>query len=420
MESPLDRRTFLKGAAASTVGTQLLLSGTAQALSHRQKTGPQDPALTAYVGSFTDHVSGAGAGISVYRVSGGSRRWRLTQVVKATSSSTAPVNAKEPLPANPSFLALDRGRRHLYAVHGDRTQVSSFKINPNSGRLTLLNIVDTGRLNPVYVTVDPSGRFLVVAFYDAPGSVATLAIRSDGSLGPVISSISFPGTPGPDRTRQLGSHPHEAKFDLTGRWLVVPDLGLDRVFVLHMDPATGTLSFNQPGWVQLRAGSGPRHVAFNPRRPYAYTVNELRSTVTTYHWDHRRGLLRPLQVLPSQAPTMTGDTRAAEIAVSASGRHVYASNRSVAGGVGDSPNPKDTIGIWSVNPRTGHLSPMGWVSTQGGEPRFFTLSLTGSRLYAANQRTNTIVPFNVNQDSGHLSPAAGVVDVGAPVCIVFR
>jgi 6-phosphogluconolactonase len=413
MTSQLNRRRFLKGAVAATAGVQLLGAGPAQAKS------PGGPPSVAYVGSYTDHISGTGAGISVFSIDAHSRRWRLIQVVKATDDPSATVDSGNPLPVNPSFLTMDHQEHFLYAVHGDSHYVSSFAIDQSTGQLTLLNVVDTGRQNPVSLTVDPSGRFLVVASLDVPGTVITLPIRSDGSLGSIVGDVGFPGTPGPHRTQQLGSQPHQATFDPTGRWLVVANRGLDRVFVLTMDPLTGALALNDPGWVQVREMTGPRHVAFNPMLPYAYSIDELRATVTTYRWDAGHGGLQPLQVLPSQPSTMTGDLRPAEIAVAPSGRYVYASNRS-GSGVIDPQQPQDTIGVWSVDTDSGLLSPVEWVSTEGYVPRFFTLDSSGRRLYAANQATNTIVPFNVNQHSGRLSRSGNVVAVQSPVCIVLR
>lgn len=417
MSRPLDRRDFLKGAAVATVAAPLLAADPAPAKRARDDPGGRES--TAYVGSYTDHISGTGVGISVFSIAGQSQRWRIVQVLEANDNPGAPVNGGNPLPVNPSFLTMDHRGRHLYAVHGDSHYVSSFAIDPHSGRLTLLNIVDTARQNPVYLTVDPGGRFLVVANLDVPGTVITLPILSDGSLGPIAGDIGFPGTPGPHRAQQLGSQPHQATFDPSGRWLVVANRGLDRVFVLRMDPATGALALNHPGWVQVREMTGPRHVAFNPRLPYAYSVDELRSTLTTYRWDRRHGRLAPLQVLPTQPSTMTGDTRAAEITVARSGRYVYAANRSGMGVI-DPQKPKDTIGVWSVDTATGLLSAVEWVSTQGYVPRFFTIGASGSRLYAANQATNTIVPFSVDRTSGRLRRSGDVVAVRSPVAIVLR
>ncbi|MGO4758308.1 lactonase family protein, partial [Streptomyces sp. 2MCAF27] len=224
---------------------------------------------------------------------------------------------------------------------------------------------------------------------------------------------------GPHRTEQTGAKPHHVPFSPDGRFVVVPDKGLDRIFTLALDTGSGKLSYGPVPSVATREVAGPRHLAFHPQLPYAYTIDELRSTVTCYHWDAGRGALRALQILAGTEPTTTGDSRGAEIAVSPDGRFVYASNR---GGAGDSspggPEP-DTIGVFKVSAKTGLLRPVGWTSTEGIRPRFFCLSPDGRKLYAANERSHTIVTYDVDAVSGGLRPTGRVVHTGSPVCVLF-
>jgi len=65
------------------------------------------------------------------------------------------------------------------------------------------------------------------------------------------------------------------------------------------------------------------------------------------------------------------------------------------------------------------LTPVDWVSTHGRTPRFFALDPTATFLYAANQDTDTIVTFRVNQRNGPLTPTGQIVKVGSPCSIVF-
>ena len=189
--------------------------------------------------------------------------------------------------------------------------------------------------------------------------------------------------------------------------MIVPDKGLDLVHVFTLDTATGKLVANTPSSVAARSGSAPRHVALHPTGPYAYVVNELDSTVTTYRFDEERGTLAPMQVIPTIPTTFTGNNTGAEIAVASSGRFVYASNRG-----------HNSIVIFAVE-KSGVLAHVGWESTLGRTPRFFCFDPSGRVLYAANQGSNRIVAFSVNRSSGALSPTGYVVDVGAPTCIVF-
>jgi len=392
MPPAVSRRSILLGSGAGLIGAAT------------DPGAPRQSFRYAYVGSRMK----SGAGLTVWRTGAPPARWELVQTVPAGDAPAGQI------PMKPHFLALSADKRRLYAVHGDATQVSAFAVDPGTGLLTLLNTVDTGRRNPAHLAVDPTGRWLVVAHVTPPGSVTSLPIAATGRLGAVTGVLQLPGTPGPHKTQQLGANPHQIVFDATGRWIVIPDRGLDRVFTAVLDAATGALRLNRPGWVQAREMDGPRHLAFHPSRPFAYVVNELRSTVTTYQWDAAAGTLRPLQVLASTPPTTTGDSRAAEIAVAPSGGHVYVSNR------GETGSGPDTIGVFGVDPRAGTLLPGSWVPAEGSSPRFFCLDPSGRQLLVANEGSGTIVGFTVDAAGGGLTDGGVLARTGAPACIVLR
>ncbi|MFJ2158045.1 lactonase family protein [Streptomyces sp. NPDC087856] len=358
----------------------------------------------AYVGSRTTTArDGQGRGIEVFSIAADGDTWTPLQTVELD---------------NPTYLVADHTRRYLYAVHGDFTYISAYRIEPRTGLLTELGRQDTGGRNPAHLAVDPTNRFLVVANHSS-GSVATLPLLADGRLGPVAHLLSLPGSPGPHRTEQTGCKPHHVPFSPDGRFVVVPDKGLDRIFTLTLDGASGALAFGTRPWEATREMTGPRHIAFHPILPYAYTIDELRSTVTTYGWDTRSGDLASRQIQSSTAPSMTGDSRGGEIAVSPDGRFVYASNRSGAGdGTPGGPDP-DTIGVFKVSARDGTLTPVEWTSSEGLRPRFFCLSPDGRRLYAANERSHTIVGFHIDRASGRLARAGEVARTGSPVCVLL-
>src|SRR5207237_9840298 len=146
----------------------------------------------------------------------------------------------------------------------------------------------TNGRNGLRLAVDASNRFVVLANYSS-GSVAVLPINADGSLGALTDAITLQGKPGPNRTEQAGSHPHDVVFDPRGRFLVVPDKGLDATFVFRLDTARGRLVGAEPLSVASRPGAGPRHAGFHPSQPYLYQINELDSTVTTFTFDTQRG-----------------------------------------------------------------------------------------------------------------------------------
>jgi 6-phosphogluconolactonase len=394
----LDRRIVLRaGAALAVAGPAVLRGGHAEA----QPRADRATALIAYVGAFTTtQRKGHGGGINIYRVDPASGAWTHEQLLEIT---------------NPSFLAIDRAQRFLYAVHADLDEVSSYAIDKENGHITALNKQSCGGKNPVHLSIDPTGRWIVTANYTA-GSVGVVPIEQDGTLGPRSDLLNLKGEPGPDGKRQASSHPHEAVFDPSGRFIAVPDLGFDRINVFRLDTASGKLTPNDPPFVAARPGSGPRHIAFHPKMPLAYVVNEIGSTVVTYRWDAQRGSLQPIQIIPSTPSSYTGDNHGAEIAVAPSGRIVYASNRG-----------QDSVGAFAVNARDGTLTPLGWVETGGRSPRFFTLDPAAKTLYAANadegfgtaQNTDTIVPFRINQANGGLTPTGRVIKTSSPCTIVF-
>ena len=281
----------------------------------------------APTGAFTTpERKGHGGGINVYRVNPTSGAWTHEQLFEID---------------NPSFLTLDRAQRFLYSVHADLDEVSAYAIDKQNGHIAALNRQSCGGKNPVHLSIDPTGRWIVTANYSA-GSVGVVPIEKDGTLGPRCDLVTLTGEPGPDGKRQTNSHPHDAVFDPNGRFVAVPDLGFDRIFVFRLDAANGKLTPNDPPFVATRAGAGPRHIAFHPKMPLAYVINELGSSVATYRFDPQRGSLQPIQILPSTPADYTGNNHGAEIAVAPSGRVVYASNRG-----------HDSIGIFAVDQRSG-------------------------------------------------------------------
>jgi 6-phosphogluconolactonase len=370
----------------------LLAYGAAAMLARAQ----QDSAagVYAYVGSYTTAQRYArGDGIHVYHVDGASGDWTHLQHVGGL--------------VNPSFLTMRPDQRCLCAVHGDESYATSFAVDRSSGRLTLLNRAQTGGSNGVHSAFDPSGRFVIVANY-ASGSVAVLPVASDGRLSDATQVVELPGQPGPHRVEQTGSHPHHVVFDPSGRYVIVPDKGLDRIFVFRFDGGTGKLTPTAQGSVVARAGSAPRHAVFHPTLAVAWVVNEIASSVTTYYWEAEHGSLRAAQILPSLPPDFTAENTAAEIAVSRQGRFVYCSNRG-----------HDSVAIFSADPKTGLLTSLGWESSRGRVPRFIGFEPSRQFLYAANEQGDTVVHWRTDAATGLLTTAGQPVENASPVTIAF-
>ena len=189
--------------------------------------------MFAYVGSRTTRERNArGDGISVYRCDPATGSLDLDQVVGDL--------------VNPSFLALNRGATRLYAVHGDMEEISALRIEPGTGRLSSLNRQSTGGRNPVHLALDPTERFIVVSNH-LSSSLAVLPIDAGGALEPLTQLLPLSGEPGPHRKEQPFAKPHYNLFDPSGRFVVVPDKGVDRVFCLRF-AADGRLQASGRSW----------------------------------------------------------------------------------------------------------------------------------------------------------------------------
>jgi len=314
---------------------------------------------------------------------------------------------------NPSFLALHPSGRFLYAVgeianfEGGKTgAVSAFQVEPKTGELASLNQQPSRGKGPCHLTVDRTGRNVLVANYGS-GSVACLPIRDDGRLGEATSFVQHEGSSVNPR-RQQGPHAHVVEVDAANRFAFVADLGLDKILVYRFDADRGQLAPNDPPWAAVAPGAGPRHLAFHPSSRFAYVINELDSTVTAFGYDARRGALEPLETVPTLPKAFTGKSTTAEIVVHPSGRFLYGSNRG-----------HDSLVIFAVDARTGKLRYVGHEPTQGKAPRNFAIDPTGRYLLAANQNTDNVVVFRIDANTGKLHATGHSLEVPVPVCVVM-
>lgn len=314
---------------------------------------------------------------------------------------------------NPSFLAAHPTLPVLYATgtmgpdsaHPGGT-VSAFRIEPETGLLTLLNHESTRGDGPCHVAVAHSGRHAAVANYSG-GSVALLPLDGGGRLLPASDFAQHEGSSiHPDR--QQRPFAHSVNFDAAGRFLFAADLGADRIFVYRYEPETGAIPPNDPPAVALAPGAGPRHFAFHPSGRFAYAVNELDNTVTAFAYDAEGGRLTPLHSVDTLPAGFEGDNTTAEVRVHPSGRFLYASNRG-----------HDSIAVFAIDPDTGMLRAAGHTPTGGRTPRNFNLDPSGRFLLAANQQTDNVVVFRIGETDGSLTPTGQSVDVPTPVCVLF-
>ncbi|MBB6428915.1 lactonase family protein [Algisphaera agarilytica] len=311
---------------------------------------------------------------------------------------------------NPSFLAVHPNGKFLYAVAeaGKNDGATSFAIDEATGDLTMINTQTVAGRGACHIILDPDATTAIVAFYGS-GNIASFPVNDDGSLGEVASLMQHEGSSA-NKGRQEGPHAHSVNVDTTGKWAIAADLGTDQLLVYEIDPATSQLKANDPPFMSLHPGAGPRHFAFHPNDQWAYVINELDATLTVMDWDAVAGTLtakQTIDTLPADYPE--GERRStAEIVVHPSGKFVYGSNRG-----------HDSIAIFAVNGSDGTLTLVGHQPSGGEEPRNFNVDPTGRWLLACNQNTDDVQVFSIDAESGKLSPVGEPVSVPRPVCVKF-
>jgi 6-phosphogluconolactonase len=326
----------------------------------------------------------------------------------ASGKLSAPTLAVET--PSPSFLTLHPNGRYLYAVNEHGTgpdpngpgTVSAFIVE--GGGLKLINSVSSRGAGPCHVAVDRTGRWLFVANYQG-GSVAAFPIQANGALGE--ASSFFQHTLTSVHPRQKEPHAHMVVLSPDNRFLLVADLGGDRVFVYRFDERSGKLTLNDPPGGILSPGSGPRHIAFSKDGRLLYVLSEIKDTVTTFRWDATKGALEAGDSLSALPADYTGSKSGAEIVLHPSGKFLYTSNRG-----------QDSIAMFAIA-ADGKLTALGHQPTGGKTPRNFNIDPSGKFLLAANQDSSTIAVFRIDEKTGRLMPASDPVAVPTPVSILF-
>ena len=313
---------------------------------------------------------------------------------------------------NPSFLAIHPAQDLLYAVsevaeYADRKSgaVSAFTIDRRTGMLKSINQQSSVGTGPCHLVVDRQGSNVLVANYGG-GSVACLPIAADGRLKPASAFVQHHGSSVNPR-RQQAPHAHSINLDPNNRYAIVADLGLDQLRVYQFNSSQGTLTQHTPASSAVAPGAGPRHFTFHPHGQYAYVINELDMTVTTFAYDAPRGVLTAIQTTPTLPAGVEGEAfSTAEIRAHPSGKFLYGSNRG-----------HNSIVVYRIDDQTGKLSRVENQSTHGKTPRNFFIDPTGVFLLAENQASNNIVLFRIDQQTGKLSPTGNVAEVPRPVCV---
>lgn len=310
----------------------------------------------------------------------------------------------------PGFLALSPNKDFLYSIYSQGTiqdgngAVMSFKIDPFSGHLKKLNEQSIGVKGAAHISIDPKGRYAYTANY-GDGSITVFPINSDGSLAKPSDYIKHTGSSiNPDR--QTRPYPHSSIPSSDGKFLYVCDLGTDKI-VIYEVLGGGKLRPAAVPFVQLVAGSGPRHFKIHPNGNFAYSVDELSNTIVGFKVNKKTGELSILERLSMLPQDFKEVSYASDVHFSPDGKFIYASNRG-----------HESLVIYQVNAKNGRLTLVGHESTGGKHPRNFMIDKTGDYVLVGNMNTDNVVIFNRDSKTGKLKPNGSEYAIPGITCLI--
>lgn len=311
---------------------------------------------------------------------------------------------------NPFFLAVSPDQRFLYAVHAkafggrDDEEVAAYAIDKDTGKLTLLNRQSAKGTATCYLEVDATGKTLLLANY-ASGSVATLPIREDGSLGEAASFVQHQGGSKVDPKRQDAPYAHSIIVSPDNRFAYAADLGLDQILAYRLDAAKARIETATPAFVASHPGAGPRHLTFAPDGKNLYAIDELSNTITRYSRDEASGTLTKHESLSTLPDDFQGSSYCADLKFTPDGRFLYGTNRG-----------HDSLAIFRAG-ENGVLSRTDIVPSLGKGPQNLLVTHDGRWLLCANMPGNNLAVFRIDGESGKLTSAGAPLEITMPSCL---
>lgn len=309
---------------------------------------------------------------------------------------------------NPSYLTNSSDGQFLYVCNDTRLpkpgSITAFRIDSSNGTLSLINKVESGGENPVYVSTTRDNKWLITGNYSS-GTATAIGINTNGALNPAAQIITFKDS-SINKARQTMSHIHASYFLPDYKWVLFPDLGADKIRIYKFDAQSEhPIIQTSDKTVKTTPGSGPRHFAFHPNRRFGYLAEELSGSISAYRI--KNGQLNMIQKVFSYSKKYEG-YGTADIHITPNGSFLYASNRL---------NDENTLSIFRINSKTGKLSLIGHQKTLGDHPRNFTIDPTGKFLLVANMNSNNIIVFRINQKTGLLRQTGNETSIPNPSCL---
>lgn len=305
---------------------------------------------------------------------------------------------------NPTYLAISENQQFLYAVAAGEGEggLAAYRIEADIAELAPLNRAMTEGTSPCYVAVNEHGDTVVASYYHR-GTVEAHRVNADGSLQGVSSSVQHEGS-GPNKERQEKPHVHYSDFTPDGKYVVVVDLGTDRIVTYTV----GEGKLKEVASLAVRPGSGPRHLSFHPNGKFAYVMTELSNEIIVLAYDGETGTFTELQYHSTLPEDFTDHSQGAAIHVSCDGRFVYVSNRG-----------HNSIAVFRIDENTGKVTLVEHVFTEGNWPRDFILDPGEQYIICANERSHNLVLYKRDQETGRLTVIQNDVNVPEPVCVKF-
>lgn len=313
---------------------------------------------------------------------------------------------------NPFFMTLSKDGKFLYAIHAlkfggrENEEVAAYEIEGRSGKLNLLNRQSSRGTASCYLDIDATGEAVVVANYSS-GDVASYAISDDGKLSEPVSYFKHEGS-SVDPKRQTSPNAHSIVISPDNRYAFAADLGIDKVMIYRLDAKTATLTPNDPPFVKLPPGSGPRHLTFHPNGKHLYLINEMGNTVSVFGYDSETGSLTDQQIISTLPEGYEERTHTGDLKITPDGKFLYGTNRG-----------HDTIAGYRIGD-DGNLTLIGFHPALGKGPQNLAIMPDGRHLLCANMPGNSVVVFEINPDTGALSAIGDSVEIPMPACIMIK
>ncbi|GHB29068.1 lactonase family protein [Mongoliitalea lutea] len=301
---------------------------------------------------------------------------------------------------NPSFVIANRAQDLVFAVEEtNEGKIKSYAFDRATNTLTLIDEQPTFGAHPCYIALSPDEHIVVVGNYSG-GNFSVYKV-DEGKLTHV-QTVQHEGS-SINSARQNQSHVHSVVFHPEGKYLLVGDLGTDKVFVYNYRPdyAVPFQPFSQPHF-EVEAGVGPRHLIVHPSGRFVYLVHELSAEIGVYKFQN--GRLSHIDSYPLTASTYVGAISAAEVRISPENNFLYVSNRGDANELSSFQIQED-----------GTLALVERISTGGITPRNFTLTKDGNYLLVAHQDSGDIQVFERNNKTGKLTKTTMEIKVNSPV-----